>query len=484
VILPLSTIALLAAVRKAPRPIQGQIPPQPLQIIPIPSAGPIALPLVAGLPAQKPLTADEAARIALTLQPSVAIAKASADAARARYLETQSAILPSLTLNSGFTYATIIGTSGSASTVSAGGSSVSATSSFGNVVSLRQLLFDFGRTRDSVNQAKLLAASAQSAVAITQADLVFAIKAQFYAAVSAQHIVEVDRADVKSRQDQLALATAQFKAGLGAPADLENASTNLAQANSSLAQAEGAAELAKIALAAEMGIDPRTPIQLADGEEPDVRLAPEDPAALSRYTEEALRNRPELQFAQQGLQAANFGLSSARKGQAPSLNLTASVAAGGSSQPFINQNTALALGLTFPLYDGGLTPARVKEAGAGLQQAIQNLKAAGLTVVSDVAQAHINLQTAAQRVKIDAAGVAAAQEAERLAEGRYKAGVTTFIEITTAQAALVTAQGEQVSAQAALQTARAQFIRAVGRTSGILRTLADPKSLPKFDPAH
>ena len=50
----------------------------------------------------------------------------------------------------------------------------------------------------------------------------------------------------------------------------------------------------------------------------------------------------------------------------------------------------------------------------------------------------------------------------RLAEGRYRAGVGTFIDVTDAQAALLTAQTNRVNAQSAVDQARAALAHAIG----------------------
>ena len=59
-----------------------------------------------------------------------------------------------------------------------------------------------------------------------------------------------------------------------------------------------------------------------------------------------------------------------------------------------------------------------------------------------------------------------ALEGVRLATGRYRGGVGTFLEVTDAQAALVLAQTNQVNAETALQSQRAALQRAIGAPLG------------------
>jgi outer membrane protein TolC len=58
--------------------------------------------------------------------------------------------------------------------------------------------------------------------------------------------------------------------------------------------------------------------------------------------------------------------------------------------------------------------------------------------------------------------VANAEENFRLTTGRYQAGLATYVEVTDAETALVTARTNQVNAQYDLSIARAALKRALG----------------------
>jgi outer membrane protein TolC len=79
-----------------------------------------------------------------------------------------------------------------------------------------------------------------------------------------------------------------------------------------------------------------------------------------------------------------------------------------------------------------------------------------------VAQAYLNLQTARQRLTTAEAEVANAEEALRLIEGRYRAGVGLMVEVLDAQNSLLTARTNHVNARSALDQANAAMARAVG----------------------
>ena len=113
-------------------------------------------------------------------------------------------------------------------------------------------------------------------------------------------------------------------------------------------------------------------------------------------------------------------------------------------------------------FDSGLTAGRIKEAQANLQVARAAMASVRLAVMSDVSQAYLNLKAAEQGVVAAEAQVKNAQEALRLAEGRYRAGIGVFLDVLDAQTALDTAQTNRVNAASSLDQARAALSYAVG----------------------
>ena len=433
----------------------AQTPPQKPNTTPVPKNIPLTLP---GPPrssgeASQPITANDAARIALRLQPTVTIAQAQADQADAAIRAALSALLPSINFSSDYSYSSRLGkfgVSGTSGQVTSGGG-------FTSSVTVSQLVFDFNRSVDSLRQAKAGARAAQYNLSAVQANLVFSVKQQFYLAQQDLQLVAVNQANVNSNQDQYDLAVARLTSGLGAPADVVTADANLANATSGLVQAQQTALEARIQLAMLMGLDPRTPLTLATSSEPEV--AETD---LTRLVDQGLRKRPEILQAEQDLQVSTLGVSIARKGNLPTLALSLGAASRGPTNPFATDTGSVGLSLNWDLYNGGLTGALTDEARAQVLSARANLVSATQAVVADVSTALLATQSAQQRLNVANSAVANATEGLRLAQGRYRAGVTTFVEVTQAQATLLSAESDQVAAKSALETAKAQLSRAIG----------------------
>ena len=145
------------------------------------------------------------------------------------------------------------------------------------------------------------------------------------------------------------------------------------------------------------------------------------------------------------------------------MNFGAGFETEGPSNPFDGQYGYVSLTLNWSLIDGGVQLGKVRAAEAEKSSAAAQLRLASLSAIQDVSNAVVGLQSARQQIPVAESEVANAEEGVRLSEGRYKAGVTTFQEIITAQAALVTAETDKVNAIAALAIALATLDHAIGK---------------------
>lgn len=418
-------------------PTLVETPLPPVVSLPAPDVLPAELP-------NRPLTAAEAAAIALHRQPTVSIALANAQAAQARLQQAKAGLRPGIVVSGGYsdTPLTVLDGAGGNTGFTAG-------------LTLRQLLFDYEHTRALVQQATAQHQAARANLTRAQSDLVLQTKLAFYTLAQQERLVSVNTANLSNRQQHLTLAQARVQSGLGLPVDVVRAETAVADAALTLNQAQNAAAISRITLALLMGIDPRTPLQV--DEEGEAAGKTDDINALLTI---ALARRPEITQAQSAVQAAQFGTRAAISANAPMV--VGSLGWGMRDQSFPPRNASLTYGVAvqWNAFDSGLTAGRVTEANANLQAAQAQLAATTLTVTADVSQAYLNAKTAEQRLATATAGMANAEEGVRLAQGRYAAGIGVFLDVLDAQNALVTAQTNRVNAQSAINQARATLAHA------------------------
>jgi len=409
----------------------------------------------------KPLTAGEAARIALTHQADVTIAHSNLAGAQARTLEARSGERPSIGVAAGYSSVNApssgSGGGGSQAFIGANGGSTAAYNGYQITASVRQLLFDFNHTRAVVRRAMEQENAAAAALTRVEADLVLQVKMAFFIGVQNARLVTVLEKNLENQKTHLLLARERFNAGVGLPSDVVRAETAVSDAVFNLTQARSNTAISRVNLAVYMGIDPRTPLQFSEESEPDVESG--DANALFDL---ALRNRPEIKEVAAALKASESSLKAARTSNAPTVS--GSVGWLGRDNTFPPATGALSTGVTMQWspFDGGLTPGLVHEAAAARSGAEAQLEKTRQDVLSDVARAYLVLQTARQRLDTAEAEVSNAQEALRLIEGRYQAGVGLMLEVLDAQNALLTARTNRVNAQSALDQANAALARAIG----------------------
>ena len=395
----------------------------------------------------QPLTVSEAVAIALKKQPQVNIAWANLLSAQGRVQQAAANLHPQLGLSAGYNNQQSIR------------DSAPLIAPYAAALTVQQLLFDFGRTRDSVRQESALERSYRYNVTRTQQTVALQVKSAFYTYVQNLANVAISEDDVATRQRELDEATARMNNGLGAPVDVLQAKTNLAAGAVSLSSARDTALSSQVALAQLLGINPRTPIVPAASTEEALG----DESDLEKLVATAMSERPDIKSAKEQVSAATFAVSQARKGNLPRVDAVGGVAGKGATDPLDNQALTYGITVSWLFGDGGLTAGQVKEARGNEEAARQTLIDTTNQAIADVGQAFVDLQSAVQRVGLAQVGVANAEELVRIDEGRYTGGIGQFLDVTTAQASLYSAKLSRSQAQGDLERARARLRVAVGR---------------------
>jgi outer membrane protein len=119
--------------------------------------------------------------------------------------------------------------------------------------------------------------------------------------------------------------------------------------------------------------------------------------------------------------------------------------------------------LSVPLFTGYLIESRVAEAREQKYKEEMKKTDAANRVVLEVTEAYLTFQTAQQQVKVTEQEVAAAREALSLANERYRLGLASIVDVTTATTELVAAEVQLADTRYALQTSAVAVAYATGR---------------------
>jgi len=306
-------------------------------------------------------------------------------------------------------------------------------------VTLRQMITDFGRTRNLVGSADLRAKAEMSAQIATADDITYAVDEAFYRTLSTEAVLKVASETVAARQttaDQVnALTTAKLKSTL----DLSFANVDLAQAKLLLVDAQNANQDAMAALNALLGNERAVEYTLVDETPKTPAPAPDDAEPLVAL---ALQRRPDLQSLDQESAAAKKFSAAEHDLWRPTVTALGVV---GGTPVRADQITTpwyggVGVNVSVPLFNGFLYSARAKEADLRASAADQRVQGLRQTIARDVRTTVLAAQSNFQRIAVTEQLVNEASSAFDLAQTRYKIGLSSIVELSQAQLAETQAQ--------------------------------------------
>lgn len=327
-------------------------------------------------------------------------------------------------------------------------------------LSLQYLLFDFGGRNAQVESDKQALIAADLSQDATIQTVLFAAVQGYYDLLAGQEAVRAAQESVKSDQAAYAAADARHAAGSALLSDVLQAKTALSQAQLTLTEAQGALTTARGTLANVMGL----PADSAFSIEP-VPATPPTPAAAANLKEliaQAVAARPDLAAAQADINSAQASINVAQSTGLPSLSLFATPSYSHSASLGTEHQTVYGLSLSVPLFSGFVTTYEVRRAEAELDSAIAARNQIRNQVSLDVFTAYTALLTAQDALTAAEDLLSSAHAAAQLAIGQYQAGVGDILNVLSANAALVSAEQQEIQSRYNLYIARASLAKAIG----------------------
>lgn len=402
-----------------------------------------------------PVAMEDLVDRALTQSPSLRAATTNATAAASREDAAKSPYWPQVALNSSTAQTTSVSP---AQTVSQPFNLSTAG------VSVRQTLWTFGKLDANVDQAEAQAATARHQIDLTAVEVAFGVRQAYLNWAQASGLEAQAAEQLRYAEATQAEARARFRAGVAARLDVTRAETTVATARASLAGAKATTAQARRTLAAAIGQN--TPV----AGEPKF---PETPAVASQpleTLEATALAHPDLRVAQSQLAEAEANRRGAEAAGAPDLNADGSY--GIRARDFQGApNFQAGVSVNWPLFTGFSVTNQAEAARAQAQTVEANFQARRLTLLRDVDNAYLALQGSKEAVPAAKAAVDAARANLTQAQGRYRSGVGSIIEVADAQSLLASAQGDWVRATTSYHLAIASLQRALG-TTGTERPLA------------
>ncbi|ATQ69888.1 MULTISPECIES: TolC family outer membrane protein [Methylosinus] len=344
----------------------------------------------------------------------------------------------------------------------------------GEALSVEQPLFDGFRTKNATLAAETGVHAGRERLRLVEQRVLFEATAAYMNVLRDTAALRLQQNNVALLQEQLRQTKERYAAGEITPTDIAQAESRLAAGRSRAAAARADLEASLGNYRRLMGAEPK---QLAPGAAVD-RLLPKNREAAERI---ALAEHPVVRAAQHDADAADLDIKVIESDFMPSLSMVGQVYTQSDIQGRGNRAVgAQVLGkLSVPLYSGGETSARMRQAKEVAGQRKLDIDVARAELLALTRANWGALEAAKAQLAAASAQIEAAERALTGVREEAKAGKRTTLDILNAQQELLGARIGLVFAQRDRVVASYAALAAIGRLSA--QTLG--LTVASYDPA-
>ena len=310
--------------------------------------------------------------------------------------------------------------------------------SYGNSIEARMPLYTGGQLSGQIKSAKAGYKSALVGVQKSYNDMRSTVTNGYFMVLQADDMQVLSKESVARLEEHLKNVKAQYDVGVVAKVDVLRSEVELANAQQNLIKAENAYKIAEANFNKIIGLPLATNLFLED----TLTYTPYE-QDLAYCLDYASKNRPELEQAKQGIEAARGQVRAARAGYQPQISAFA-------SQNWVTQDKhwpadeeekwTVGVTATLNIFDTGVTRSKAHAAEANYLSAQETYRDTVDAVMLDVRSQYLNMREAEKRISTTEVAVSQAEEDYRIAQLRYQAGVGTNTDVLDAQVALTDAQ--------------------------------------------
>ena len=330
---------------------------------------------------------------------------------------------------------------------------------FANTWTLTMPLYTGGQLEGRIKAGNYLLRQADWTLENTRQQVRYQTTAAYAGLIHQENLVGIAASAVDMASAQLKLINDQYTEGAVAKADVLIMEVRLANYRQNLVNAKNQAAVAAATLANAVGLPTATKISPTDSFRYET---------YSRTLEEceaySLELRPDGMAAEYAVKAAKAQTEAAKAGYRP--RVTGSVAKSISgNQPFRHERSdawEAGIGISWSIFDNGLTEANVKQAEATTEQYRATAANIKKNILLETRNAYLNMRAAEENLLAAEVAVKQAEESHLIAQVRYEEGVDILLNVTDAQERLTQARSNYFTALYQYNLYRAALDRAMG----------------------
>lgn len=313
-------------------------------------------------------------------------------------------------------------------------------------VTLRQSVFRW-QNWAALRRADAASAQAEANYHAAQQDLILRTSEAYFNVLASQDTLEAAQAAHDAIERQLEQSEKRFEVGLIAVTDVQEAKAAFDSATASLIQAKRNLATAQEQLRELTG---NTFDELAKPGA-DMPLAGPNPADAEAWVKLAMDQNARLISSRLAADITRQDISSERGGHFPSIDLVATrssldtnadLTTNGVTAPdnSDSKDTTVSLQLTVPLYSGGATSSRVRQAQYRHTAARERLERTARETERETRDAYLGVNSEVARVQSLRQAVESAKTALQATEAGYEVGTRTSVDVLDARRRLFEAQ--------------------------------------------
>ena len=321
----------------------------------------------------------------------------------------------------------------------------------------------FGAERSALDASEATARASAATLGDVQVSIAAEVALGYIALRNAQARLAIANDSLDSQLETAQITQWRLQAGLLSSLEGEQSRAATEQTRAQLPALQSSIEQTAHALAVLTGQPPVALSALLAETRPVPQVATDLALAIPAET---LRQRPDVRAAEQQVSAAIARVAETDAARLPSFKLSGSLGLSaltlGSLTSGASVVSALAAGVSLPVFDGGAARARVRADQAALDQASSAYRAAVLAALKDVEDALIALRGDRERLARLQLAAEASANAALLARQRFSSGLVDFQTVLDTQRSQLSTQDGVANARADVSADHVRLYKALG----------------------
>ena len=282
-----------------------------------------------------------------------------------------------------------------------------------------------------LEQADAGIAQAQAQYETAEQALILRVAQAYFDVLSALDSLEFVQSENAAIARQLDQAKQRFEVGLIAITDVHEAQAAYDQSRADLIKAENDVDNAWEALNEIIN----APVSALDRVTEEIPLDPPSPADIEQWNEAAQQQNLAIQAARYGAEVAKQNIEIERSGHYPTLDLIGGYGLDrtDSDSGFDSDTASIGLQLDVPIYSGGATTSRTRQAGYEYEAAQESLDQQRRATSRQVRDAYRAVVASISAVHALKASTVSAQSALEATEAGFEVGTRTMVDVLNAQ---------------------------------------------------